>query len=82
MKNEYTGILNDYELEIREKYINLLKANNIEIPEDDIDRTDLAYYEKLVTEKISAEEVKKLQNEYGYDAKYYAYTYFNSSLPV
>lgn len=77
-ENEYTGILNDYELEIREKYINLLKANNIEIPEDDIDRTDLAYYEKLVTEKISAEEVKKLQNEYGYDAKYYAYTLYDS----
>lgn len=81
-ESEYTGILNDYELEIRERYINLLRANNVQISEDDIDRTDLDYYEKFVTEKLGKAEVEKLQAEYGYTAKYYAYTLYDSEAYV
>lgn len=81
-ESEYTGILNDCELEIREEYINILKTSGVEIPEDDIGRTDLEYYENLVTEKIGAAKVAELQSKYGYTAKYYAYTLYDSEAYV
>ncbi len=80
-EEEYTGILNDYELEIREDYNDLLKGK---IPEEGFDRTDLAYYEQLTAELIEkgeitdADAVKKMQEKYGYTAKYYAYTLYDS----